>query len=148
MSDTDALLQRLQDERACEALIHAFCFRLDHGESAQVVELFSEDGVFDRRGEALQGRAAIAAAMAARPANMTTRHVCANIMLAHVSATQITGVTYFQFFRHGPNAAPGSSSAPADLLEVVGEYHDSFERTSEGWRIARRLARAVFERKP
>ena len=44
------------------ALIHAFCSFIDHGQPQQVVDLFSEDGVFERRGVALRGRAQIAAA--------------------------------------------------------------------------------------
>ena len=49
------------DRVACESLIHAFCHRIDHGQPELVVDLFTADGVFDRKGEALRGRDALLA---------------------------------------------------------------------------------------
>lgn len=145
MTDRAPEWQHLLDLRDCEALIHAFCFFIDQGEAARTVELFTEDGVFDRRGEALRGHAALAAAMARRSPTVTTRHVCSNIQLHAESPTRMTGVTYFQFFRRD-SAAPGPAPAPSALLEAVGEYHDVFEKTAQGWRIAHRIAVPAFQR--
>ncbi len=145
MSDLAHASPSPDDQAQCMALIHAFCSFIDHGQPQQVVDLFSEDGVFERRGVALRGRAQIAAAMAARSAQVITRHICSNIMLRAESAERITGVTYFQLFRHDRSTGT-VSPAPSDLLEAIGEYQDVFERTAQGWRFAHRVAVPVFQR--
>lgn len=145
MTLSDSASDSRQDLSDCESLIHAFCFLIDHGQAADVVDLFCEDGVFERRGQALRGQAAIAVAMAARQPEVQTRHICSNIMLRTESPGRIIGVTYFQFFRHDSRTAQGPK-APADLLEAIGEYHDVFEKTPGGWRFAQRRADAVFQR--
>ncbi|MEO8856567.1 MAG: nuclear transport factor 2 family protein [Burkholderiaceae bacterium] len=145
MTHPDSASDRRQDLADCESLIHAFCFLLDHGQAAEVVDLFSAEGVFERRGQALGGQPAIAAAMATRSPQVRTRHICSNIMLRVESPERITGVTYFQFFRHDSRTG-SASQAPSDLLEAIGEYHDVFEKTAQGWRFAHRRAEAVFQR--
>lgn len=145
MTHAESVSDRRQDLADCESLIHAFCFLLDHGQAAQVVDLFCVDGVFERRGQALRGQPAIAAAMAARAPQVQTRHICSNILLRALSAERITGVTYFQFFRQD-SMDGAAAKAPSDLLEAIGEYHDVFEKTADGWRFAHRRAEAVFQR--
>ncbi|MEO8542652.1 MAG: nuclear transport factor 2 family protein [Betaproteobacteria bacterium] len=147
MTLSDSASDSGHDLEECKSLIHAFCFLIDHGQAADVVDLFCVDGVFERRGQALRGHAAIAVAMAARSPLVQTRHICSNIMLRAESPVRITGVTYFQFFRYDSQIA-GEPKAPADLLEAVGEYHDVFEKTAHGWRFAHRRADAVFQRPP
>lgn len=132
-----------EDRRDCEALIHAFCHFIDHGEAVKVVDLFTPDGVFDRRGAALRGHAELAAAMAKRSAQVVTRHVCSNIVLRAESPTRIAGTTSFLFFRRD-DAQPGVDARPAACLEAIGNYEDVFERTDAGWRIASRKAVSVF----
>ncbi len=145
MSHPEPASDRRQDLADCESLIHSFCFLIDHGQAAQVVDLFCAEGVFERRGQALRGHSDIAGAMAARSPQVQTRHICSNIMLRAESTERITGVTYFQFFRHDSRTG-SASQAPSDLLEAIGEYHDVFEKTSSGWRFAHRRAEAVFQR--
>ncbi len=135
------------DRRACEALVQAFCHFIDHGEAPKVAGLFTEDGVFDRKGEALRGRAALAEALGRRPAHIVTRHVCPHTVLVPESADRIAGTTAFLFFRRDASA-PGADTRPAACLEAVGEYQDVFERTPAGWRIAHRKAVPVFPQGP
>jgi hypothetical protein len=149
MSDLVSVVQNMQDLRDCESLIHAFCFFIDHGQAEKVVELFADDGVFERLGHALRGHAEISAAMAARSPRVITRHVCSNIMLEAQAPARMTGVTYFELFRHDRGgAAEAQAPAPSELLEAVGEYHDAFEKTAQGWRFTHRVALAVFQRQP
>lgn len=133
------------DRRDCEALIHAFCHFIDHGQAPQVVGLFTDDGVFDRKGTALRGHAALAGAMGQRPPGVVTRHVCSNIVLRAESPDRILGTTAFLFFRRD-SAAVQSDTSPAACLEAVGDYEDLFVRTGAGWRIASRKAVPVFAR--
>ncbi len=131
------------DRRDCEALIHAFCHFIDHGQALRVVDLFTDDGVFDRTGAALCGHAALAEAMARRPSGMVTRHVCSNIVLRAESPDRIVGTTAFLLFRRD-GAALAADAGPATCLQAVGDFEDVFIRTDVGWRIASRKAIPVF----
>lgn len=133
------------DRCDCQALIHAFCHFIDHGEAPKVVGLFTEDGVFDRKGAVLRGHAALADAMARRPPGMVTRHVCSNIVLRAESPDRIVGTTAFLLLRRD-GAEPVADTSPAACLEAVGDFEDVFVRTPAGWRIASRKAVPVFAR--
>lgn len=132
-----------EDQRACEALIHAFCHFIDHGQAHRVVELFTPQGVFERRGEALRGHEALAQAMARRSPQVLTRHVCTGTVLRAEGAGRIGGTTSFLFFRRVQGDAADPS--PAACLAAVGDYFDVFERTPAGWRFASRRAVPVFQ---
>lgn len=133
------------DRRACESLIYAFCHFIDRGEPLGVVGLFTDDGVFDRKGEALRGHAALTEALGKRSPHVVTRHVCTNIVLRVESPDRLIGTTSFLFFRRD-DAATCTDTGPTANLQVVGDYEDVFVRTSAGWRIASRKAVPVFVR--
>lgn len=135
----------LEVEAACRALVIAFAHGVDAGEAAGVAALFCSDGVFERRGEALQGRDAILAALRARPADIVTCHVCSTIAIERQAADQASGRSYFQLYKG--QRQPGAEAPPAlGGPEVVGLYLDRFQHTTEGWRIRHRAASAIFQR--
>jgi hypothetical protein len=126
---------------ACQRLIAAFAHHVDHRESEELVQLFAEDGTFERRGEILRGHAEIRASQAKRPTGVVVRHVCAHPYIELVDAEHARGVTYFQIFR-----AHGSADEvlPLPPAEVLGQFEDEFVLTASGWRIQARCARGIF----
>lgn len=134
MNDANALA-------ACQRLVAAFAHHVDHRESEKLVQLFTEDGTFERRGEVLRGHEEIRAAQGKRPAGVVVRHVCAPAHIELVDAEHARGVTYFQIFR-----AHGSADdvLPLPIAEVLGQFEDEFVLTSAGWRIKARRARGIF----
>lgn len=133
---------------ACERLALDFAWHVDHRNAEQVAALFAADAGFERKGEVLQGREAILAAQRKRPAGVVTRHVCANLAVEAIDAEHARGVMYFLLYKHDHAAAGTDAGKPAPLgpPETLGEYHDEYLRTAEGWRIARRVAKGVFRR--
>ena len=132
-------IQRLLIERECERLIYSYCHVIDHGEATRVAELFTPDGVWASPEVTRDGRDAIAAAFKARQANTArmSRHVCSTPLIEVVDDANAHGVTYLTLYRH--DGEPGRRVSPlAGLPEVVGEYHDVFARTADGWRFRRR----------
>lgn len=149
------LLERIDIERTCARLSTAFAVRVDHGDCKGVAELFAPDGRFARADMALEGPEEIRAFLERRPATRVTRHVCTNVLITVEDASRATGLTYFMLFDGDRDAAGkgGQSAAPLDMepLEMelprtVGEYHDIFLKTPDGWRIAQRRSVAVFRR--
>jgi hypothetical protein len=131
--------------RECSQLALAFAIHVDFGHADACANLFAEDGVFERKGKVLQGRAQILAAQRARPAGLRTRHFCQTPWITVIDESHAEGITYFANYRH---ESDGPLAGPAPLLgpSAVGEFHDRYVRTSEGWRIAARKAKAAFRR--
>ncbi len=127
MSSIEALLAR----EACQRLCLDFAVHADASAAEALAALFVEDGVFDRPGQTSQGRVTIRAAIAARPAEVWTRHYCSNIRIDLSSDGQSAiGQSYLLLFR-GRNGATYN--------EIVrAEYHDAFVLTTSGWRIQSR----------
>lgn len=136
-------MQRILIEKQCEALSIRFANYVDQGRAEDVANLFSGDGSFSRAGQVLDGPDQLRAFLEKRPSARVTRHVCTNIDVTLVSPTEATGVTYFLLFdgsRENDTEGPLPLMSPATL----GEYHDNFVLTPEGWRIKKRRAQAVF----
>lgn len=143
-------LERLMIERDCERLIYAYCHLIDHGEAGKVGDLFAEDGVWASPEVTHTGREAVARTFQARQANTArmSRHVCSTPLIEVVGEDEARAVTYLTLYRH--DGTPGRRASPlAGLPEVVGDYHDVFVRTPDGWRFkSRRFAPAFAQMKP
>ena len=133
-------------ERDCARLSIVFARYVDTRDYDKLLALFTPEGILDRRGEIVAGRDAIRAMMNARPAELRTRHVCTNIEITQTGAETAEGLTVFTLYRGREKDAvePVELTGPA----FVGEYKDHFERTVDGWRIARREVRLLFQREP
>lgn len=136
-------VEQLLAEAACRRLVLEAAQAVDHGQPADFAALFAEDGVLMRpNGQALEGRAAIEAAYAARPAGRITRHLVTATLVSFVSATQAHGLSPVVLWSGSGDDPAGPQGRPARGPQVLGEFDDLFVLTqSEGWRIARREAR-------
>lgn len=137
----------VDDEAACVRLGVAFANHIDARRYAQVLDLFTEDGILDRMGQVSAGRAALAAFLEARPAGVETRHVCTNFLVEPVSADEAAGTSYALFFQ-GASAGLDDGAATMSGLPAVVEYHDRFTRTAHGWRIRERRIRMALRPAP
>lgn len=133
-------LQRLLAERACERLMALYTQCVDLRKGEGLGELFTEDGVLDVTGTPLAGRAAIEAALVAGASARFMRHICTNVLVEVTGEDRATGTCYLTAYVQ----APGDGSL--GLPTVMGEYHDEFRRTAEGWRIAQRRFQPAMRR--
>lgn len=133
-------------ERDCARLSIVFARYVDSRDYDKLIALFTPDGVLDRRGEIIKGHGAIRTVMEARPAELRTRHICTNIEITQIGPRSAEGLTVFTLYRGREKDAvePVKLAGPA----FVGEYRDRFEHTPEGWRIAHREVRLLFQREP
>ena len=130
----------------CQALVSAFAYHVDHFEGEKVVNLFTKDGIFERKGEVLKGQEEIRAAQGKRVKDVVVRHVCAPTHIELLDAEHARGNTYFQIFRAIRPEGGQPSVLPMPEAEVLGQFEDQFVLTSEGWRISARRARGIFRR--
>jgi hypothetical protein len=144
-------LARLLIERACERLVVDYARFVDFGEASHIADLFTADGVWESGDLRMVGRDAIRAGFARREAvaRRVSRHVCTNVAVDVIGADDARGLSYLINYRHdrrdGEDAA---APAPSGHPKFVGEYHDRFVRTPDGWRFAHRICGLTFVRAP
>lgn len=124
------------DEAACARLCVDFANHIDARRYGAWLDLFTEDGVLDRMGTRVSGRAELQRFLEARPATVATCHLCTNVRVERTSDDEATGFCYVLFFTGVPGEA-GTPATAAGAPSVV-TYHDRYRRTPAGWRIAER----------
>src|SRR5262245_26395414 len=126
VSETDYVeLSRLVIEHA---------WRTDNRRADTLHELWAEDGELDLGSTVLRGRQAIAdwgRQLVENPPWLTIHHVCGNMRFLMDGADAAVGSTILTVFM---DANGTKSSVPFN----VGEDHDRFVRTEDGWRFASR----------
>lgn len=128
-------------------LVHRYAALVDEREAAAVARLFTEDGVLVSPDPPRSldpvvehaGRAAIEQVMAAVVALETSVHAITGVVLdAGEEPDTATGrVTCFA------HHLARRDDAPYDVVWAV-RYQDTYRRTPDGWRFARRVATVDF----
>ena|ERR1700730_11995031 len=134
---------RLVIEAELTQLISRFSHYIDTGKYQELALLFTEDGIFHRVGQVLSGREAILEAMLNRH-SFLTRHMVSNILFTQIDAQEAQATMYVaNFVGHGGKAElPVGFALPQP---AILEFDDTYRRTSDGWRIARRVARVIMK---
>jgi SnoaL-like domain len=123
-------------------LVIEHAWRTDNGRADTLHELWTDDGELDLGSTVLGGRQAIAdwgRQLVESPPWVTIHHVCGNM----------------RFVMDGPDAAVGSTilivfmdtkGTKSSIPFNVGEDHDRFVRTEQGWRFASRRWVELYHR--
>lgn len=139
-------LERLLIERACARLVTEYCHFVDHGEAAKIAGQFTEDGVWASATDTRSGREAIAKSFGRRQDNAArmSRHVCSNLLIDVIDENNASGVVYLTLYRH--DGDPARRVSPTEAPDIIGEYRDTFVRTSDGWRFKQREIHVSFSK--
>jgi hypothetical protein len=127
----------------CECLSIAFANNIDRRDYPALLDLFAADAVVDRMGTIIRGKPALSAWLESRPADIVTRHVCSNIEIVQRGPETAQGLTYFTFYK----ATAAVDICEIDGPELLGEYHDSFVLTKQGWKFQSRKITVIFKRR-
>ena len=142
-------VERMLAERACERLIVEYCRRVDFGHAGTIADLFCDDGRWEGVDLVLDGRDQIRDWFVKREGvtRRVSRHVCTNVAVDVISAEEARSLCYMVNYRH--DRADGDRSLPAvmEAPKFVGELHDHFRRTPEGWRFTQRRVVLAFTRR-
>lgn len=120
---------------------------VDHGNAPAIADLFTSDGVWRTDDFAMRGQDEIRAGFTRRQGvvRRQSRHVCTNVVI-DVDGDVATGLCYLVNYRHDSETGSAEKPAPAGLPKYVGEYHDRFVRTPDGWRFEDRYSDTIFLR--
>jgi hypothetical protein len=131
-------------EQQCRDLVVLLCHLSDHGEREQAVQCFTPDGTWVRGGKPHTGRAEMLQSFRGA-ATQVIRHLTSNILVTVKDDGTAEGVTYYLAFHNDPGTPQPKLPLPLDPPFSLGEWHDKFVKTPEGWRIAHREVRRFFQ---
>lgn len=140
-------LERMAIEHACTRLQARYCLLADRGDADGFTALFTEDAAITvPEAPAFSGHAAIHASLKMLASlGVTMRHLMTNSVIDAESPERASGVCYLTVF-NSAEAPDAGGSRPSAVPSTVGEYHDTFRRTADGWRISSRRLVRVFRR--
>ena len=135
-------LKKLLIKDACESLSLQFGRLQDERRHDALADLMTVDATYVRLGEELKVDEFIAWVKTTPPNK--TRHFVTSTSFSDIEETLAKGITYYTLYLYG-----GDEDTPYPLEGpfVVGEYHEEFALTENGWRIGRREARIIFRKR-
>lgn len=126
----------------CQMALFKVARGLDTYNPALVAEQFSQQGIWIWKGQELQGRDAILAALTTRDPQDITRHITSNLVCERSGPNTIeatcTALTYKN--RSSSSGGPTMLALPVSILD----YHDTFERDGDKWLISKRSSLRIF----
>jgi uncharacterized protein (TIGR02246 family) len=138
MSELDDQVHRLVAERDCERLVYDYAWLVDSGTASGVADLFTDDGTWlGADGRGMRGQEEIRKGFSHREglSRRQSRHVMTNVRIDDAGRDHASGTAYLINYRHDATGGIAARPAPADHPKFVGDYHFTFRRTPDGWRI-------------
>ena len=133
-------------EQQCAKLINRFSNLNDAMRYEELAALFTEDARFARPTDPdnfIAGREAILAAFQARPRDKVTRHIISNIDVEVLDPARARSLSYALLYTGSPDT-PAKLGLQANAVQLVGEFHDEFVKTPDGWKFSSRQGRIIF----
>ena len=127
-------------ENACTDLVLDYAFYRDRMDADPFANLFAEDAVLTVLGEVYTGRKAIRQRLVEGQNGPVTRHMMSTIRIFVQDENTASGVSYVTVY----GAPGGEFPIKVEGFMGLGEYHDKFVRTTDGWKISRRTFVPVF----
>ena len=142
-------LARLLAERECARLIFRYCRLVDFGNGSKIADLFCEDGEWQGTDLHLHGRDEIRAWFTERErlTRRVSRHLCTNVSVDVLSEDRAESLCYMVNYRHDSRDGDPELPVTLEVPKFVGELHDRFRRTEDGWRFAGRRVEVSFVRR-
>jgi hypothetical protein len=139
MTQELGISERIEIERACERIVHAYSRALDLGDMSVAADFFAENGSMARPmapTQVIQGRESIRAALLTRPKTLLTKHLATNVMIDVVNRDETNGLSYLTMI----STTPGDAVAPFISAGPVyfGEFKDRFVREGGEWKFLER----------
>ncbi len=133
--DTDDL------QAACRQLVLDYAIHRDRAAAGPFAALFTKDATLSVLGETFRTRAAIRARIEDNKNPPLIRHMMSTIRITAETATRATGISYVTVYTREPTV---DMPAAVKGFASIGEYHDTFVLTDEGWRIAVREFKPIM----
>lgn len=138
---------RMQHNRPDPADVVLRFFRcLDDQDYDQIPKLFTDDGVWHRRGVAINGPSKVRQSLADIPPVMPTVHLLTNLQIDRVSPDEAHAVFYVTAVRSSVGASTGPPPWPMELPLVLTLYKVHLVGVANEWRIKTIQNDPIFRR--
>lgn len=127
---------------ACSNLVTDYAYHRDQFNAKEFANLFTEDASLTVVSQTWVGRAEIEQRIEGLKTGSTIRHEMSTIRIVPIDADHATGVSYATIY----SAPAGETSVKGFTL--MGEYHDEFVRTAQGWKISKRVLVSKYSLQP
>jgi len=118
---------------ACSNLVTDYAYHRDQFNAKEFADLFTEDASLTVVNQTWVGRTDIQKRIEDLKTGSTIRHEMSTIRIVPIDADHATGVSYATIY-----SAPAGETAVKGF-NLMGEYHDEFLRTPEGWKFSKRV---------
>ena len=127
----------------CKDAIVRFFAALDAGRMDELANAFASDGLWHRQGVELRGPAAVASALATRPAGRVTAHLVQNLIVDLEDEERARARYLVLTYRHD---APDGATGPAPMVTPysIAAYEDRLTRSGDTWLVQERRSRPMF----
>lgn len=137
--------KRKEIEQECRDLVVQLCHYSDHKEHQKATNMFIPEGVWIRGGKPYSGHDEIMKSFTGRSTTTFGRHCTANTLITVEDDDHASGVTYYVLYNHDPKT--DNPEFPLPLVPFsMGEWHDKYVRTPEGWKFAHREVKRFFQK--
>ncbi|MDB5827857.1 MAG: hypothetical protein JWQ73_2077 [Variovorax sp.] len=130
------------EEAACIRLCVDMVHGVDLRDYERTIATFTSDALLVAPGKQVNGHEGLRSFLSARPVDILTRHCCSNFRIDFHDARSASGSCYVVCFK--AKMVDGADLPVQTPAPTVGEYHDQFVLTTDGWRIHRREIRLLF----
>ena len=124
--------------RDCSNLVTDYAYYRDRFDAVGFSNIFTEDASLTVGHQTWVGRDNIRARIEGLDQSGSIRHLMSTIRIEPIDELHAAGVSYATIY----TAAAGANSTEG--FAVIGEYHDNFVLTDEGWKISKRELKSVF----
>ena len=124
--------------RDCINLVTDYAYYRDRFDAPEFSKLFTEDASLSVGGQTWEGRNNIRARIEGLDRSGSIRHLMSTIRIEPIDELHASGVSYATIY----TSAAGSNSTEG--FAIIGEYHDNFVLTDDGWKISNRELKSVF----
>ncbi len=135
---------RRQIEHDCRNLLYRHAQLSDRGQVVEAVGLFVPDGTWIRGGKPYTGHQQMLSS-SSRPATAISRHFTANTVVDVQDENHASAVSYYIVFRHDAGVSDPKFPLPLGGAFSMGEWHDRYVRTPDGWRFEFREVKRLFQ---
>jgi hypothetical protein len=136
--------ERRRIEHDCRSLLYRHAQLSDHGRVSEAVDLFVPNGTWIRGGKPYTGREQMLTS-SSRPATAVGRHFTSNTVVDVQDEDHASAITYYIVFRHDAGVPDPKLPLPLEGAFSMGEWHDRYVRTPEGWRFEFREVKRMFQ---
>jgi SnoaL-like domain len=124
--------------RDCSNLVTDYAYYRDRFDAAGFSNIFTEDASLTVGNQTWVGRDNIRARIEGLDKSGSIRHLMSTIRIEPIDELHASGVSYATIY----TAVAGSNSTEG--FAIIGEYHDDFVLTDDGWKISKRELKSVF----